>query len=70
MTLAHDIGLASLPLGIERIEFLIEALVGIDVIHLSMNEVCIEDRTDIDLFSDPLRAIESDLPRPPRSPAA
>jgi hypothetical protein len=28
MTLAHDIGLASLPLGIERIEFLLEALVG------------------------------------------
>jgi hypothetical protein len=28
MTLAHDIGLASLALGVERIEFLIEALVG------------------------------------------
>ena len=28
MTLAHDIGLASLPLGVERIEFLIEAFVG------------------------------------------
>ncbi len=28
MTLAHDIGFASLPLGIERIEFLLEALVG------------------------------------------
>jgi hypothetical protein len=28
MTLAHDIGLASLPLGVERVEFLIEALVG------------------------------------------
>jgi len=27
MTLAHDIGLASLPLGVERIEFLFEALV-------------------------------------------
>jgi hypothetical protein len=27
MTLAHDIG-PSLPLGVERIEFLIEALVG------------------------------------------
>jgi len=28
MTLVHDIGLASLPLGVERIEFLLEALVG------------------------------------------
>jgi hypothetical protein len=28
MTLAYDIGLASLPLGVERIEFLLEALVG------------------------------------------
>ena len=28
MTLAHDIGLARLPLGVERIEFLLEALVG------------------------------------------
>jgi hypothetical protein len=28
MTLAHDIGLARLPLSIERIEFLLEALVG------------------------------------------
>ncbi len=28
MTLAHDIGLASLPLSIERIEFLLEPLVG------------------------------------------
>jgi hypothetical protein len=28
MTLAHDIGLASLPPGVERIEFLLEALVG------------------------------------------
>ena len=28
MTLAYDIGLARLPLGVERIEFLIEALVG------------------------------------------
>ena len=28
MPLAHDIGLASLPLGVERIEFLLEALVG------------------------------------------
>src|ERR1700732_4318930 len=28
MTLAHDIGLACLPLSIERIEFLLEALVG------------------------------------------
>lgn len=28
MTLAYDIGLASLPLSIERIEFLLEALVG------------------------------------------
>jgi len=28
MTLAHDIGLASLPLGVERVEFLLEALVG------------------------------------------
>jgi len=25
MTLAHDIGLASLPLGVERVEFLLEA---------------------------------------------
>jgi hypothetical protein len=28
MSLAHDIGLARLSLGIERIEFLLEALVG------------------------------------------
>ena len=28
MTLAHDIGLARLPLGVERIEFLLEPLVG------------------------------------------
>src|SRR5580704_9057541 len=28
MTLAHDVGLASLPLCVERIEFLLEALVG------------------------------------------
>jgi hypothetical protein len=28
VTLAHDIGLARLPLGVERIEFLLEALVG------------------------------------------
>jgi hypothetical protein len=28
MPLAHDIGLARLPLSIERIEFLLEALVG------------------------------------------
>src|ERR1700680_4332409 len=28
MTLAHDIGLARFPLGVERIEFLLEALVG------------------------------------------
>jgi hypothetical protein len=28
MTLAHDVGLARLPLGVERIEFLLEALVG------------------------------------------
>jgi hypothetical protein len=28
MTLAYDVGVASLPLGVERIEFLIEALVG------------------------------------------
>jgi hypothetical protein len=28
MTLTHDIGLASLPLCVERIEFLLEALVG------------------------------------------
>ena len=28
MTLAHDIGLARLPLGVERLEFLLEALVG------------------------------------------
>jgi hypothetical protein len=28
MTLAHDVGLARLPLGVERIEFLFEALVG------------------------------------------
>ena len=28
MTLAHDVGLARLPLSIERIEFLLEALVG------------------------------------------
>ena len=28
MTLAHDIGLASLPLGVERIELLLESLIG------------------------------------------
>jgi hypothetical protein len=28
MTLARDVGLASLPLSVERIEFLLEALVG------------------------------------------
>jgi hypothetical protein len=28
ITLAHDIGLARFPLGVERIEFLLEALVG------------------------------------------
>ena len=28
MTLAHDVGLARFPLGVERIEFLLEALVG------------------------------------------
>ena len=28
MTLAHDVGLARFPLGVERIELLLEALVG------------------------------------------